>query len=173
MNAHQASIRYLSLLVALTGVLAGCDLNDLDEVQNSSNQAIVRAQFFESRSNRVPVPGVRLIVESDPDSERPYLGPDVISVSGEDGVAEARVFPGFREIDDQQNNNNNDNGGQQPMGPENPLDLPAPLIFADVAVTLVHRGQIVSFIGGGLTIGSGRMFDLGPIFLDELGIEAN
>lgn len=171
----QAPHRCLALIAALAALGTGCDLNDLDEIQNSSNEAVVRAQFFESRSNRVPVPGVRLIVESDPDSERPYLGPDVISISGEDGVAVARVFPGFREFDDGNNNNNNNNngGGMQPLGPENPLDLPAPLIFADVAVTLVHQGQIVSFIGGGLTIGSGRLFDLGPIFLDELGIEAN
>lgn len=165
-----------TLNLLLLGVLAiaipSCDLNDLDEIQNSSNQAVVRAQFFASRSNQVPVAGVRMVVEADDESDRPYRGPDVISVSGEDGVATARVFPGF-EDEDEQNNNNNSGGNQQPMGPENPLEIPPPLFFGDAAVTLIYQGSIVSFISGGLTLGSGRLFDLGPIFLDELGFTVN
>lgn len=158
-------------LGVLTIVAPSCDLNDLDEIQNSSNQAVVRAQFFASRTNQVPVPGVRMVIESDDDSKRPYRGPDVISVSGDDGVATALVFPGFEDETDQ--NNNNTGGDQQPMGPEDPLDLPPPLFFGDVAVTLIYQGGIVSFISGGLTLGAGRLFDLGPIFLDELGVAVN
>jgi len=166
-----ANTRIIVVLGVLTIVAASCDLNDLDEIQNSSNQAVVRAQFFASRTNQVPVPGVRMVIESDNDSERPYRGPDVIGVSGDDGVATALVFPGF---DDETNQNNNGTGGNQQLtGPENPLDLPPPLFFGDVAVTLIYRGSIVSFISGGLTLGSGRLFDLGPIFLDELAVAVN
>lgn len=170
-NRMRNTLALLSLGV-LVIVVPSCDLNDLDEIQNSSNQAVVRAQFFASRTNQVPVAGVRMVVESDPDSERPYRGPDVIGVSGENGVATALVFPGF-EDEDEQNNNNGGGGDQQPMGPENPLDLPPPLFFGDAAVTLIYQGGIVSFISGGLTLGSGRLFDLGPIFLDELGFTVN
>jgi hypothetical protein len=159
------------LLGFLVTVIPSCDLNDLDEIQNSSNQAVVRAQFFASRTNQVPVAGVRMVVEADEDSDQPYRGPDVIGVSGEDGVATVRVFPGFEDEDEQ--NNNNSGGDQQPMGPENPLDLPPPVFFGDAAVTLIYQGSIVSFISGGLTLGSGRLFDLGPIFLDELGFTVN
>ena len=166
--------RRLPTIVAFAIVSAACDLNDLDEVQNSSNQAVIRAQFFESRENRIPVAGVRMIVESDPESERPYRGPDVIGISGDDGVAVTRVFPGLEDPDENQSNGGSGGGtGQQPFGPEDPLDLPPPLFFADVAVTIVHQGRIFAFIDGGLTIGSGRLFDLGPIFLDEFGVEAN
>jgi hypothetical protein len=153
-------------LVAALAVLipAACDWNDLDEIQNSSNFAVVRAQFFASASSRVPVPGVRLIVESDPDSDVPYRGPDVVAISGEDGVATAQVFTGFTEFQQQ------GGGSGQPTGPPNPLELPPPLFFGDAAVTLVYNGAIIGFISGGLTLGNGRLYDLGAVFLDEFGV---
>ena len=40
--------------------LGACDLNDPDEIQNQSNLALVRVQFFASRTSRTPVTGVRL-----------------------------------------------------------------------------------------------------------------
>lgn len=157
------------LALALSGVIlsgtASCDWNDPDEIQNSSNFAVVRAQFFASRGSRAPIPGVRMIVESDVDSDRPYNGPDVVAISGEDGVATAKVFPGLNE---ETTGTGGGDGGA--TGPSNPLDVPPPLVFADTAVTLVYNGQLVSFIGGGLTIGSGRLYDLGSVFLDELGV---
>ena len=154
-------------------VLATATPTACDEVQNSANEAVVMVQFFASRTNRVPVAGVRMIVESPGDQQneqqgRPYNGPDVLAISGDDGIAIARVFPGF---DDPQDGGG-DGGGDdsQNQGPENPLDLPPPLIFADVAITFIYQGRIVPFIESGFTIGSGRLYDLGPIFLDELGV---
>lgn len=162
---------------ALLGLLAwgasACDLNDPDEIQNSSNFAIVKAQFFASRISQTPVPGVRMIVESDPDADRPYLGPDIVAMSGQDGVAVARVFPGFQEQQDGGGGGDGGGGTGTPTAP-NPLELPPPLVFADVAVTIVFNGQVVTFIGGGLTIGSGRLYDLGPVFLvDDFGLAVN
>lgn len=155
---------------ALLGLLAwgaaACDLNDPDELQNSSNYAIVKAQFFTSRTSQTPVSGVRMIVEADPDSEIPYRGPDVVSISSEDGVALAKVFPGFQEPQQQ---GGGDGGSGTPTAP-NPLELPPAQIFADVAVTLVIDGQLRTFIGQGLTIGSGRMYDLGAIYLSDFGV---
>ena len=143
-----------TLTVVTLGVLTitapSCDLNDLDEIQNSSNQAVVRAQFFASRTNQVPVPGVRMVIESDDDSDRPYRGPDVIGVSGDDGVATVRVFPGFEE---EQDRNNNDGGNQQPLGPEDPLDLPPPLFFGDVEHRVVHIGWLDARLGSAVRSG--------------------
>ncbi len=158
-------------LILVVGLATTCEP---DEVQNSANEAVVMAQFFVSRSNRVPVAGVRMIVESPGDRQdqtegRPYNGPDILAISGEDGIAIARVFPGFDDSD-QGGEGGGEDGGSQGQGPENPLDLPPPLIFADVAITFIHQGQIVPFIASGFTIGSGRLYDLGPIFLDELGL---
>lgn len=143
-----------------------------DEVQNSANEAVVMVQFFTARTNRVPVAGVRMLVESPANQQnqqqgRPYNGPDVLAISGSDGIAIARVFPGF---DDPQDGGGDGGDDSQDQGPQNPLDLPPPLIFADVAITFIYQGQIVPFIETGFTIGSGRLYDLGPIFLDELGV---
>lgn len=155
------------LLVLATAIPMACD-----EVQNSANEAVVMVQFFASRTNRVPVAGVRMLVESPANQEndqqgRPYNGPDVLAISGSDGIAIARVFPGLGDSEDGGGDGGDDSQGQ---GPENPLDLPPPLIFADVAVTFIYQGRIIPFIETGLTIGSGRLYDLGPIFLDELGV---
>lgn len=166
------TLRPRSFVPALCGILLtgsiACDWNDPDEIQNSANLAVIRAQFFESRANRVPVPGVRMLVEAPEDSERPYNGPDVVAVSGEDGVAIVRIFPG---LDDEEEAGGGTGG--EVTGPQNPLELPPPLVFADVAIVLIYRGDIVSFIGTGLTVGSGRLYDLGAVFLDEFGLVAD
>jgi hypothetical protein len=152
--------------------LGACDLNDPDEVQNQANMALVRVQIFASSASRTPVPGVRMIVESPPQEGggggqqqmRPYEGPDVIAISGEDGLAEAFVFPGYQTEE-------GGTGGEE-GGPTNPLDpnFPPPLIFADVRVVFVYNGQVLPFITG-LTVGSGRLYDLGSVFLlEDFGI---
>lgn len=168
--------------VALLGLfalgIASCDLNDLDQAQNSSNLAVVRAQFFASRDSRTPVPGVRMVVEADPDGDRPYAGPDVIAVSGEDGSAVAEVFPGYQQNVGGTGGGGGGTGGTGGTGtgqtvPQNPLEPNPLLYYADVAVTLVYQGQIVSLIAGGLTVGSGRLYDLGAVYLDDFGVTAD
>ena len=165
-----------SLLVgALAVSIAGCDLNDPDEVQNEANLAIVRAQFFASRESQTPVPGVRMVVEAPDDAERPYNGPDVVGISGEDGVAEVRVFPGL--VNTTQGGGgggtSGGGGGTGTATPQNPLELPPPLFFADVAVALIFQGRILSLISAGLTVGSGRTYDLGPVYLSDFGVTVN
>ena len=165
--------------VRRTGALAGavmilgfgaCDLNDPDEIQNQANMALVRVQVFSSSASRTPVPGVRMIVEAPPPEEgggggaqqRRYEGPDVIATSGEDGLVEAFVFPGYQAPE----------GGGEEEGPTNPLDptFPPPLIFADVRVVFLYNGQVLPFLDG-LTVGSGRLYDLGSVFLlEDFGI---
>jgi len=149
-----------------------CDFNDPDEIQNQANMALVRVQVFASSASRTPVPGVRMIVEAPQQDQgggggqamRRYEGPDVIAISGEDGLAEAFVFPGYQTEE-------GGTGGEE-GGPTNPLDpnFPPPLIFADVRVVFLYNGQVLPFIEG-LTVGSGRLYDLGSIFLlEDFGI---
>ena len=149
--------------------LGACDLNDPDEIQNESNFALVRIQFFASRTSRTPVTGVRLVVEAPQQQEggggggqqRRYEGPDVIAISGESGIAEAFVFPGYQ--------TQPGGGGGGTTDPTTPFDLPPPLIFADVRVVFLYQGDVVAYLEG-LTINSGRLFDLGAVYLDEFGI---
>jgi hypothetical protein len=142
-----------------------CDLNDPDEIQNQANMALVRVQFFASSTSRTPVPGVRMIVEAPQQqqggggqTQRRYEGPDVIAISGEDGLAEAFVFPGYQS-----------QAGGTGGDPTNPFDLPPALIFADVRVVFLYQGAVVPYLEG-LTINSGRLFDLGAVYLDEFGV---
>lgn len=141
--------------------MGACDLNDPDDVQNQANMALVRVQVFASQSSRTPVPGVRMIVEAPPpdqggggQQQRRYEGPDVIAISGEDGIAEVFVFPGY----------NSEEAQETP--PTSPFDLPSPLIFADVRVVFLYNGQVLPFLDG-LTVGSGRLYDLGSVYMFE------
>ena len=167
MTMDTRSLAALSCALLILGTGA-CDLNDPDEIQNQANMALVRVQFFASSASRTPVPGVRMIVEAPQQEQgggggqqRRYEGPDVIAISGEDGLAEAFVFPGYQTGE----------GGTTTIPPANPLDptFPPPLIFADVRVVFLYQGNVIPFIEG-LTINSGRLFDLGAIYLDEFGI---
>jgi hypothetical protein len=143
-----------------------CDLNDPDEIQNQANMALVRVQFFASSTSRTPVPGVRMIVEAPQQQQggggqqqRRYEGPDVIAISGEDGLAEAFVFPGYQ----------SQTGGATGGDPTNPFDLPPALIYADVRVVFLYQGAVIPYLEG-LTVNSGRLFDLGAVYLDEFGV---
>ena len=168
-RAHR--IRQTRVAAALAGAtmliaFGACDFNDPDEIQNQANMALVRVQVFASSDSRTPVPGVRMVVEAPPPEQgggggadqRRYEGPDVIAISGEDGLAEAFVFPGY----------NGEQAEEEP--PTSPFDLPQPLFFADVRVVFLYNGQVLPFLDG-LTVGSGRLYDLGSVFLlDDFGI---
>ncbi|HJR53132.1 MAG TPA: hypothetical protein VJ982_05405 [Gemmatimonadota bacterium] len=152
-------------LASLTFAGVACDFNDPDEIQNQANTALVRVQVFASSDSRTPVPGVRMIVEAPPQEQggggqqqqRPYQGPDVIAISGEDGIAEAFVFPGYDAEDLEEL-------------PTDPFSLPPPMFFADVRVVFLYNGQVLPFVTG-LTVGSGRLYDLGSVFLlEDFGI---
>jgi hypothetical protein len=141
----------------LVVVPAACDfLEDPDEVQNSSNLAFIEAQIFASPDNRVPVEGVIMIIESDPDSERPFNGPDQNFPSDENGFIRAAVFPGL------------DLEQQQATGPTTPFDVPPPLFFGDACVHFLHEGLFSTF-SCGVTLGAGKVLNLGTFFLSQLG----
>ncbi|MFN2433183.1 MAG: hypothetical protein ABR599_10290 [Gemmatimonadota bacterium] len=150
-----------ALLASALLAAGGCDfLEDPDEVQNSSNNAFIEAQVFESRSNRAPVQGVIIIVESDPDAPEPFLGPDQSFVSDETGFIRAEVFPG---IDVEQ---------EPPGGPTSPLDAAPPLFFGDACVSFIFDGNFFSF-SCGVTIGAGTVLNIGQFFVsDFVGVPA-
>ena len=146
--------------MASLGLAAGaCDfLENPDEVQNSTNHAFVEAQIFESRADRIPVQGVIMIVESDPDSERPFFGPDQSFVSDESGFIRAEVFPGL-DLEQQQGTE----------GPETPFDVPPLLFFGDACVHFLHEGVLFTF-SCGVTLGAGTVLNLGTFFVSDFSL---
>jgi hypothetical protein len=149
--------RSLSLL-ALLPILAGaCDFfEDPDEVQNSTNNAFLEAQVFASREDRTPVQGVIMIVESDPESDRPFVGPDQSFVSDETGFIRAEVFPGL-DLE------------REPEEVGTPFDVAPPLFFGDACVSFLHEGTLSSF-SCGVTLGAGDVLNLGTFFVSEFGL---
>ncbi|HEY7530301.1 MAG TPA: hypothetical protein VIC56_06460 [Gemmatimonadota bacterium] len=150
--------RHVLPALALAALLAGaCDfLESPGEVQNSRNNAFVEAQVFVSRADRTPVQGVIMIVESDPDSERPFQGPDQSFVSDDSGFIRAEVFPG-RDLEEQQ--------GEVPT---DPFDVPPLLFFGDACVHFLHDGDFFSF-SCGVTLGAGEVLNLGIFFAEDFG----
>jgi hypothetical protein len=136
-------------------LIAGCDVFDNpDDIQNSTNNAFVEAQLFASRDDRTPVEGVIMIVESDPDSDRPFQGPDQSFVSDENGFVRAAVFPGVDPDEEPEN------------GPTTPFDVTPPLFFGDACVHFLHNGELSTF-SCGVTLGAGKVLQLGVFFVDE------
>jgi hypothetical protein len=150
--------RHVLPALALAALLAGaCDfLESPGEVQNSRNNAFVEAQVFVSRADRTPVQGVIMIVESDPDSERPFQGPDQSFVSDDSGFIRAEVFPG-RDLEEQQ--------GEVPT---DPFDVPPLLFFGDACVHGLLDGDFFSF-SCGVTLGAGEVLNLGIFFAEDFG----
>ncbi len=150
--------RSLPALLLAPLLIAGCDfLEDPDEVQNTSNEAFLEAQVFASRDDRTPIEGVIMFVEPDPDSERPYQGPDQTFSSDENGFIRAAVFPG---IDSEQ---------EPAGGPSTPLDAAPPLFFGDACVLFFHDGDFFRF-SCGIGLGAGRVINIGTFFLSDFGV---
>lgn len=144
------------LAALLVPLLGACDfLENPDEVQNSTNNAFVEAQVFSSPDDRTPVEGVIMIVESDPDSDRPFQGPDQSFQSDENGFIRAEVFPGL------------DLELQPEGGPATPLDVAPPLFFGDACVHFLFEGNFSTF-SCGVTIGAGKVLNLGIFFASEI-----
>jgi hypothetical protein len=156
--AHRGLARLAAVLaVSGFGALAGsCDfLENPDEVQNTSNNAFVEAQIFRSRDNRVPVEGVIMYVESDPDSESPFEGPDQTFVSDRNGFVRAAVFPGL------------DPEAEEPEGgPTTPFEVRPPLAVGDACVHFLFDGHFSTF-SCGVSLGPGKVINLGIFFADE------
>ena len=132
-----------------------CDFfGDPDDTQNSTNNAFIEAWFFRARDDRTPIQGVIMYVESDPDAERPYNGPDQTFVSNQNGFVRAEVFPG---LDLEQGT---------PGAPPTPFDVPPFLFFGDACVHFFHDGDFTTF-SCGVTLGAGQVINLGTFFVTD------
>jgi len=77
-------------MIIAAGLSVSCE-KDIDE-DNSS--ARVYGYVYQARGDQTGVPGVRIIIESDIDSETPYLGPDRWFETDENGFFEGYMFLG-------------------------------------------------------------------------------
>jgi hypothetical protein len=151
---RSAAVRLIAAATLALGS-STCDfLEHPDEVQNSTNNAFIEVQIFASRDDRQPVEGVIMYVESDPDSERPFNGPDQTFVSDANGFVRAAVFPGL------------DPEGAPEGGPTTPLDGLPFLFYGDACVHFILDGTISTF-SCGITMGAGKVIKLGSVFATD------
>lgn len=122
----------LWLLVAL---VPGCD-----EGQDDWNgSAKVSGFVYTDASHTQGVPGVQVVIESDPNSENPYIGPDRWAESNPQGYFEKSVFLG-----------------------RNPDDPDHYMFVADLSVGYFWRDKSFRW-SGGVTVGAGSHFTLPSI----------
>jgi hypothetical protein len=88
----------LALALILSAVLLG--MTGCDEGTNDYNSsAKISGYVQESVSNPTGVSGVKIIIESDAESETPYLGPDRWFETDANGYFEGYIFLGVSEDD--------------------------------------------------------------------------
>jgi len=93
MKRHSLAITLL-LSAFLLG-MTGCD----EGINDYNSSAKISGYVLESTTNPVGIPGVKVIIESDQDSEVPYLGPDRWFETDENGYFEGFMFLGAAEDD--------------------------------------------------------------------------
>ena len=126
------AIKIAGLLTAMLLLLAACD----EGVDDWSSSARVAGWVFTDGSHSRGIEGVQVIIESDPESENPYEGPDRWTVTDASGRFEGAVFLGHS------------NGEYN--------------YIADLSVGYFWHGKSFSWTGG-ITVAPGAVFTLPPV----------
>jgi hypothetical protein len=84
-------IQLAGLLGAALLLVLACD----EGINDWSSSARISGWVFTDQSHHQGVPGVQVIVESDPSAEAPYEGPDRWTVTDANGHFEGAVFLGY------------------------------------------------------------------------------
>jgi hypothetical protein len=139
MKRHSLAITLL-LSAFLLGA-TGCD----EGINDYNSSAKISGYVLESTANPLGVSGVKVIIESDQDSEVPYNGPDRWFETDESGYFEGFVFLGASEDD------------------------PAEYTYvADLTVGYFAEGQTFSW-NGGITVSPGSHFTLPTVYRNWFG----
>jgi hypothetical protein len=131
----------LTLTLILSAVLlgmTGCD----EGINDYNSSAKVSGYVKESISNPTGIPGVKVIIESDVDSEVPYLGPDRWFETDASGYFEGYIFLGAAEDD--------------------PTEY---TYVADLSAAYLADGMSFSW-NGGITVSPGSHFMLPTVYRD-------
>jgi hypothetical protein len=116
----------------LAALLPGCDEGQDDW----SGSAKITGHVFTDASHTQGVEGVQVILESDPNSENPYYGPDRWAVTNNSGYFEKSVFL-----------------GRDPQNPDHYLYI------SDMSVAYFWRDKTLRWTGG-ITVAPGSFFTL-------------
>lgn len=133
MNTRTWSVTLMAgLLVTL--LVIGCDEGTDDWNSSAKISGYVYADAAHTRG----LPGVQVVIEADPNSSEPYIGPDRWFTTDEDGYFEGFVHLGYSRIDTTYN------------------------YIGDVDIAYYIGGWTYRW-GGGITVSPGSHFTLPPV----------
>lgn len=125
-------IQFAALLITLALITAACD----DGIDDWNSSARVSGWVFTDPSHSRGVEGVQVIIESDPESDTPYEGPDRWTVTDGSGHFVGAVYLGRTET------------GYNWVG--------------DLSVAYYWNNKIFAWTGG-ITVAPGSVFTLPPV----------
>ena len=126
-------------MIMIAGLLAvSCE----EGINEDNSSAKVTGYVYRSHGDPSGVPGVRVIIESDVESENPYLGPDRWFETDANGYFEAYVFLGTDE----------ETGGYD--------------YVADCLIQYFYQDASVGLPPGGITLSPGSNFTMPPRYLN-------
>lgn len=127
----------MSLLIIAAGLVVSCD----EGIDDNPSSAKVSGYVYMSHSDPQGVRGVRIILESDVNSENPYLGPDRWFETDENGYFEGYMYLG-------QN-----------------VETDRYYYVADFLIQYFYDDQLV-YTTGGITLSPGSSFTMPPTYLN-------
>lgn len=128
--------------VIITMITAGLSVSCDEGINEDNSSAKVSGYVYRSHNDPTGVEGVKVILESDIDSENPYQGPDRWFETDENGYFEGHMFLG----------SNEDNGEY--------------LYVADFLIQYFYDDAPVGVATGGITLSPGSHFTMPPRYLN-------
>ncbi len=129
---------WLSVLVATAGLTVSCD----EDINSSNSSAKVVGYVYRSHADQTGVSGVKVIIESDIESDNPYTGPDRWFETDDRGYFEGFVFLGADE----------ETGTYD--------------YVADCLIQYFYQDQAVGIPAGGITLSPGSVFTMPPRYVN-------
>jgi len=137
MMRHSLTLTLMMLSAILLG-MTGCD----EGINDYNSSAKISGYVQESVSNPTGISGVKVIIESDTESDTPYLGPDRWFETDATGYFEGYIFLGAAEDDSSEYS-----------------------YLGDLSVSYFTTGEFFSW-SGGITVGPGSHFTLPTVYRD-------
>ncbi len=136
----------LLLTAAALGIVA-CDSH---QNVNAGNLVTVNGFVFQSRTQRVGVPGVTVLIEKSEDSGTPAVIPDIFVTTDRNGRYEARFNLSYP-----------DGGG--------PFDITPQYVEESMRILMVAPEGGMQDLGAGFTFQTGKTYRIWDVFLEDFG----
>jgi len=130
-------------LAVIAMIVAGLSMSCEQGIDEDNSSAKVSGYVYRSHSDPTGVQGVKVIIESDVNSENPYNGPDRWFETNENGYFEGYMFLGSNEDTGEYN------------------------YVADFLIQYFYNDTPLGVSTGGITLAPGSSFTMPPRYLNQ------